>query len=137
MLKMSKSILPAPKMSLPARALRLALLPPCEKTKPIYASKLRFSVDNYPTIPTLPPLISPLSRAAAHPTNHSIDRHCHRSLRYNWARTPETPTSDSSVHISISRKTRPKKKNSCCNCCSQISSSTTPVADKMALPYLW
>ena len=58
---MTRRILPAPKMSLPKRALRLALPPPHEKCKPIYASTLRISTVNSPTIPTLPPLISPLS----------------------------------------------------------------------------
>ncbi|KFX94017.1 hypothetical protein V490_04549 [Pseudogymnoascus sp. VKM F-3557] len=48
-------------MSRQERAKRLAFLQPHEKSRPIYASKLRFSTVVSPTLPPLPPLISPLS----------------------------------------------------------------------------
>lgn len=57
---MTKQILPVPKMSRPKRAQRLALLQLHEKSKPIFASNLRFSTIFSPTLPTLPPLISPI-----------------------------------------------------------------------------
>lgn len=58
---MTKQILPAAKISRLERAQRLAFLQPHEKSRPIYASKLRFSTTVSPTLPPLPSLISPLS----------------------------------------------------------------------------
>ncbi|KFY58858.1 hypothetical protein V496_05924 [Pseudogymnoascus sp. VKM F-4515 (FW-2607)] len=58
---MTKRILPAPKLSHSKRALRLSPLPLHERSRPVYASTLRFSTVISPTIPDLPPLISPLS----------------------------------------------------------------------------